>query len=185
MAPSRRTGHSVNWRFVVKKRETSRRPANDCGSVVCQLPVVQKPSSRNAERKQRSATPHVLQEDSWEVPNGGLGRIAAALFSPAMFRSAFRQAVQLIAGRFLCSRSAFGIPRTTKALHGAATTPASTWARGLPNFLPLARALRKPALPRSWISDRSNSAIAPMIWNIRRPEGVERSRLSHRCTRKW
>ena len=30
-------------------------------------------------------------------------------------------------------------------------------------FLALARALRNPALTRSWISDRSNSAIAPII----------------------
>jgi len=39
---------------------------------------------------------------------------------------------------------------------------------GRPNCLPLARALRKPALTRSWRSDRSNSAIAPIIWSISR-----------------
>src|ERR1017187_827305 len=62
----------------------------------------------------------------------------------------------------------------------AATWSASTWARGLPNFLPFARAFRRPALTRSWISDRSNSAMSPMIWNIRRPDGVLRSRLSRK-----
>src|ERR1035437_161216 len=62
------------------------------------------------------------------------------------------------------------------------TRTASILTRGLPNRLPLARALRSPALTRSWMSDRSNSAMAPMIWNIRRPEGVERSRLSRKLT---
>src|ERR1019366_6864382 len=65
----------------------------------------------------------------------------------------------------------------------ANTRLASTWARGLPNFLPLARALRSPALTLSWISDRSNSAMAPMIWNISRPEGVLKSRLSRKLTK--
>src|SRR5271167_48317 len=55
----------------------------------------------------------------------------------------------------------------------------------LPNFLPLARALRKPALTRSWISDRSNSAMAPMIWNIRRPEGVVDTANSIRVFGGW
>ena len=54
----------------------------------------------------------------------------------------------------------------------AATRRASTAARGRPNFLPFARALRRPARTRSWISARSNSAIAPIIWNISRPDGV-------------
>jgi hypothetical protein len=40
-----------------------------------------------------------------------------------------------------------------------------------------------PALTLSWISARSNSAIAPIIWNISRPEGVEKSRLSRRLTK--
>src|SRR5579872_4030904 len=50
--------------------------------------------------------------------------------------------------------------------------------RGLPSVLPLARAFAKPERTRSWISDRSNSAIAPMTWNISRPEGVVRSIVS-------
>ncbi len=40
-------------------------------------------------------------------------------------------------------------------------TPSAT--SGRPKRLPLARALRRPALTRSWMSERSNSAIAPMI----------------------
>jgi hypothetical protein len=34
---------------------------------------------------------------------------------------------------------------------------------GRPSRFPFARAFRKPALTRSWISDLSNSAMAPMI----------------------
>jgi len=45
----------------------------------------------------------------------------------------------------------------------SATLTASISTRGLPNLFPLARALRNPALTRSWISDRSNSAMAPII----------------------
>ena len=40
--------------------------------------------------------------------------------------------------------------------------------------------VKPPALTLSWISARSNSAIASTIWNINRPEGVLRSRLSFR-----
>jgi hypothetical protein len=39
---------------------------------------------------------------------------------------------------------------------------------------------RIPARTRSWINARSNSAIAPMIRNIKRLDGVLRSRLSLR-----
>jgi hypothetical protein len=52
-----------------------------------------------------------------------------------------------------------------------------------PSRLPLRRALRNPALTRSWIEARSNSAMAPMIWNIRRPEGVVRSSWSRNDTK--
>ena len=56
----------------------------------------------------------------------------------------------------------------------------STATDGRPSRLPLARALRRPALTRSCISDLSNSAIAPIIWNMSRPDGVLRSRLSRK-----
>jgi len=45
---------------------------------------------------------------------------------------------------------------------------------GRPRRFPLDRACRRPAFTRSWMSARSNSAMAPMIWNISRPEGVPR-----------
>ncbi len=57
---------------------------------------------------------------------------------------------------------------------------ASTITRGLPSRLPFARAFRKPARTLSWMSARSSSAIVPMIWNISRPEGVLKSRLSRK-----
>jgi hypothetical protein len=41
---------------------------------------------------------------------------------------------------------------------------------GLPSLRPLACTCRNPARTRSTINARSNSAIAPMIWNIRRPD---------------
>ncbi len=47
---------------------------------------------------------------------------------------------------------------------------------------PLARALRIPALTRSRINSRSNSAIAPMMLNMSRPLAVLRSKLSLRDT---
>src|SRR5208282_4587784 len=59
---------------------------------------------------------------------------------------------------------------------------ASTTTLGRPSRLPLARACRRPALTRSWISDHSNSAIAAIIWNISRLEGVPRSKLSLKLT---
>jgi hypothetical protein len=59
---------------------------------------------------------------------------------------------------------------------------ASTITRGLPSILPLARAFRSPARTRSWIRARSNSAMAPIIWNMSRPEGVLKSMLSLRLT---
>jgi hypothetical protein len=43
--------------------------------------------------------------------------------------------------------------------------------------------LRMPARTRSWMRARSNSAMAPMIWNMRRPEGVLKSRLSRKLTK--
>jgi len=46
--------------------------------------------------------------------------------------------------------------------------------------LSLARALRSPALTRSRTSEHSNSAMAPMIWKINRPDGVLRSKLSRK-----
>lgn len=60
---------------------------------------------------------------------------------------------------------------------------ASTAIRGRPSLRPFALAFRKPALTRSWISDRSNSAIAPIIRNISRSEGVLRSWLSLRLAK--
>jgi hypothetical protein len=41
--------------------------------------------------------------------------------------------------------------------------PIAQLLRGLPSRLPFARAFRSPARTRSWISARSNSAIAPII----------------------
>ena len=40
-----------------------------------------------------------------------------------------------------------------------------------------------PARMRSTINDRSNSAMAPTIWNISLPEGVLKSQLSLRETK--
>ena len=62
----------------------------------------------------------------------------------------------------------------------AAILAASTLARGLPMRVPLALAFFIPALTRSRISSRSNSAIAPMMLNIRRrvrTEGRRQRRL--------
>jgi hypothetical protein len=41
-----------------------------------------------------------------------------------------------------------------------------------PSFVPFDRALASPALTRSRIIPRSNSAKTPHIWYIARPEGV-------------
>jgi hypothetical protein len=54
---------------------------------------------------------------------------------------------------------------------------------GRPILRPFDRAFRMPAFTRSWMRARSNSAIAPIIRNIRRPDGVVRSRLSRRLTK--
>jgi hypothetical protein len=54
--------------------------------------------------------------------------------------------------------------------------------RGLPMRIPLAPAFFIPVFTRSRISSRSNSAIAPTIWNMRRPLVVLRPRLSLRET---
>ena len=45
-----------------------------------------------------------------------------------------------------------------------------------PSFVPFALARARPALTRSRIMPRSNSAKTPHIWNIARPEGVLVSR---------
>ena len=38
--------------------------------------------------------------------------------------------------------------------------------------MPSARALAKPAITRSWMIERSNSANTPIIWNMALPAGV-------------
>jgi len=59
----------------------------------------------------------------------------------------------------------------------AAILEASTTRQGRPRRFPFTLAFRRPAFTRSWISARSHSAMAPMIWNINRPEGVLRSKV--------
>jgi len=54
-------------------------------------------------------------------------------------------------------------------LRSSAILEASTWARGLPGRLPLARAAAKPDRTRSRISSRSNSAMLAKMPNTRRP----------------
>ena len=67
-------------------------------------------------------------------------------------------------------------PKFRKISQGQLTTAAPGWLRIA------ASAFRSPAFTRSWVSARSNSATATMIWNMSRPEGVLRSRLSRRRT---
>jgi hypothetical protein len=68
--------------------------------------------------------------------------------------------------------SSFAIARQdVPEARNASTRDSATNTRGCPSLTPLAFALRSPAFTRSWIWARSNSAIAPMIWNMSRPAG--------------
>src|SRR5208337_3665219 len=107
-----------------------------------------------------------------------VGRACRSSGNPQASRATDRWALPL-----LTLRVRHTCDHESPSRRSANTRSASTWARGLPNFLPLARAFRRPALTRSWISERSNSAIAPMICSMRRPDGVLKSRLSRRLTK--
>ena len=80
--------------------------------------------------------------------------------------------------------SSFAIARQgVPEARSASILDSLTNTRGRPSRTPFAFALRRPARTRSWIRARSNSAMAPMIWNISRPAGVVRSKLSRRETK--
>ena len=51
---------------------------------------------------------------------------------------------------------------------------------GRPPRRPRARAAARPAAVRSWMRSRSNSAMAPMMWNSSLPPGVVVSSCSDR-----
>ena len=59
----------MNWLFVVKKKKTSGKPTNGCGSAVRQHEVGQKPAWKTLLRNEGSVTRHFLQTDFWTTSN--------------------------------------------------------------------------------------------------------------------
>ncbi len=77
---------------------------------------------------------------------------------------------------------AASVPQLAPDRLSAITLPALTWTGGRPNFFPLARAFRRPALTLSAIRLRSSSATAPRTVNTIFPVGVLVSTCSERET---